>query len=210
MTDREFDIQMALSVVGKTNGYFKDIWLQFGSVYGWDGAPCSEIACCISYMAGNISKIPVSNYAYGLVEKFRAAGMFGKECALGAFIFFDYGDGNGPSHTGRVVDIKDGRVYTVEGNIGGMVVERNYALNHPYIYGYGWPNYDVEPKPEPEPEPVKPTFSDVTEDMSSFRAIEWCADQGIIRGYKDGTFKPKQPLTREQACVMLWRQAGRP
>lgn len=222
MTDRERDVETAYSVVGQTNDFFKPMWLQFAPEYGWDGAPCSEIACCISYMAGNVNKIPISNYAAGLVAKFKAAGMFGKEPAVGAFIFFDYHDGNGPSHTGRVVAIKNGKVYTVEGNIGGKVVERSYIDGHAYIYGYGWPAYKQEEKPEPEPEPEpepkpeepevekKPTFKDVPKTDSGYKAIEWLASEGAIKGYKDGTYKPDQPCTRRQIAVILWRLAGKP
>lgn len=78
-----------------------------------------------------------------------------------------------------------------------------------------WGEFDMvdyeEPKPEPEPEP-KPqrTYSDVTEDMSSYRAIMWLTEQGGIQGYKDGTFRPTEPLTRQQLAVILWRMAGRP
>lgn len=54
------------------------------------------------------------------------------------------------------------------------------------------------------------TFTDVTPDMSAYRAIEWMAGQGYVQGYKDGTFRPDQPLTRAQLCVIMWRMAGRP
>lgn len=139
MTDAQRDVDMALSVVGKSNDYFKSIWEQFAS--GWDGAPCSEIACCISYMAGNISTIWVSNYAEGLVNLFKAHGRFGNNAELGAFIWFQYGDGV-PSHTGRVVDINDGLITTVEGNIDNKVVIRQYYIDSDYIYGYGYPLYN--------------------------------------------------------------------
>ena len=54
------------------------------------------------------------------------------------------------------------------------------------------------------------TFTDVTPSMSSYKAIEWAAKQGLVVGYKDGTFRPKNNLTREQLCVILWRENGRP
>lgn len=218
MTNVERDVQMAESVIGKPNDFFKPIWLEFASAYGWDGAPCSEIACCISYMAGNLDLIPVSNYALGLVEKFKAAGMFGHEPAVGAFIFFDYKDGNGFSHTGRVIGYDDHIVTTVEGNIGGKVVKRNYSRDAYLIGGYGYPDYNRPSKEEPpkeeekpvEPEKEKDYFKDVTEDMSSYRAIQWMAKNGYIRGYSDGTYRPEKPVTRGQLAVILWRMAGRP
>lgn len=78
-----------------------------------------------------------------------------------------------------------------------------------------WGEFDMidysEPKPEPEPEPKpKKTYSDVTPDMSSYRAIMWATEQGLYQGYKDGTFRPNEPLTRAQDCVVRWREAGRP
>lgn len=56
----------------------------------------------------------------------------------------------------------------------------------------------------------KQTFKDVDSSMSSYRAIQWAAAQGYIQGYKDGTFRPTNPVTRQQLCVILWRMAGRP
>ena len=45
------------------------------------------------------------------------------------------------SHIGIVLYVKDGRVYTMEGNTSKMAAERNYNLNDTYIYGYGNPDY---------------------------------------------------------------------
>lgn len=147
MTDRQRDIDMAISVIGRSNDYFKDIWIQFAS--GWDGAPCSEIACCISYMAGNLNTIPVSNYAAGLVDEFRKRGRFGFLAEPGSFIFFTYG--NGPEHTGRVIDVNDHIITTVEGNIDNKVVQRSYYDDSAYIYGYGYPDYsEIEDHITPE------------------------------------------------------------
>ena len=53
-------------------------------------------------------------------------------------------------HTGLVTGVKDGRVYTVEGNTsdaqgivanGGCVAQKSYALDDPGIAGYGRPDY---------------------------------------------------------------------
>lgn len=46
------------------------------------------------------------------------------------------------SHIGIVLYVKDGRVYTIEGNTSKMVAERNYDLNDSYILGYGNPDYE--------------------------------------------------------------------
>lgn len=49
------------------------------------------------------------------------------------------------------------------------------------------------------------TFSDVPESHKFFDDIEWCAQQGIVFGYKNGTFRPSDPITRGQMCAMLHR-----
>lgn len=54
------------------------------------------------------------------------------------------------------------------------------------------------------------TFSDVPKSRSDYRAIMWGAANGYIVGYKDGTFRPDQPVTRGQLMTILWRMAGRP
>lgn len=142
MTDRERDVQIAESLIGKPNDYFKNIWSEFGT--GWDGAPCSEIACCISYMAGNLNTIPVSNYAEGLYNAFVKRGAVGDVPQVGAFVFFGYG--NVPDHTGRVVEVTNKKIITIEGNINNKVVRRSYNFNNMYIFAYGYPDYANDPR----------------------------------------------------------------
>ena len=134
------DIETAKSYIGKDSAYVQHVWNEFAT--GWDGAWCSETACCISYSAGNLNKIPVSNYAEGLVWKFKQLGRFGSEPHEGDFVFFGY-DGQ-PDHTGRVIAVSSTHITTVEGNINGKVVQRSWWRNAAYIYGYGYPNYDGE------------------------------------------------------------------
>ena len=51
--------------------------------------------------------------------------------------FFDWnGDGN-PDHVGIVEKCENGRVYTVEGNSGDAVRQRNYAIGSSTVLGYG-------------------------------------------------------------------------
>lgn len=155
MKDYEADIACARSYIGYGNAYFESIFDEFARGM-WDGVPCSEIACCFSYLAGNLNKILVSNYAQGLVDLYSNAGRFGHTPELGAFIWFDYGDGNGPSHTGRVVDYDDYTVYTVEGNVGGIVQALSYPRDSYLIYGYGYPYYTDEEMPGPSPPGPQP------------------------------------------------------
>ena len=88
-----------------------------------------------------------------------------KEAMIGDVIYF--GKRGEESHVGIIIDIEDGRVYTVEGNKGDMVAYGDYSMNYTKIAGVGRIPFDdyyddlvgdtVEaPKEDPKPEP-KPT-----------------------------------------------------
>lgn len=47
------------------------------------------------------------------------------------------------------------------------------------------------------------TYYDVTSDMWSSQYIEYCAKMGILNGYPDGSFKPKNNITREEIASIL-------
>lgn len=61
----------------------------------------------------------------------------------GDIIFFDWkekdtGMRNGiADHTGIIEKIENGVVYTVEGNVDDMCLQKNYKLNSEDILGYG-------------------------------------------------------------------------
>ena len=48
-------------------------------------------------------------------------------------------------------------------------------------------------------------FKDVKATDSKYPHIKKCYDAGLIKGYYDGTFKPNEALTREDACVIISR-----
>ncbi len=50
-------------------------------------------------------------------------------------------------------------------------------------------------------------FSDLESGSWYVDAVAWAAQNGIVNGYQDGTFKPNQDLTREQLVTMLYRYA---
>ena len=87
---------------------------------------------------------------------------------LGDQVFFNVG--NGINHTGIVVKISGGNVYTVEGNSSDAVRQNVYGTGTPYIAGYGRPNWGVfaggtpggdpakeDPVQDQKPKPAKPT-----------------------------------------------------
>lgn len=178
MYDYLCDVKIMKEMIGKKNEYFKDIWLKFAS--GWDGAPCSEIACCISYLAGNLDTIPVSNYAEGLYKQFLQRGRVGTIPEPGAFVFFGYD--TVPDHTGRVMEVYPDHIVTVEGNINGGVVKRSYLRTAKYIYAYGYPGYADEKYMA-----AGFAFLDVSlEKGMENNLIFWMQKELLIRGYYTG------------------------
>ena len=67
----------------------------------------------------------------------------------GMIIFFDWDSPDGESgpqdglsdHTGIVQKVENGIVYTVEGNSGDSVRQKQYSVGYYEILGYGVPQY---------------------------------------------------------------------
>lgn len=52
------------------------------------------------------------------------------------------------------------------------------------------------------------TFRDVASGRYYAKAVEWAAAKNVVKGFTDGTFKPEQPVTREQLAAILSRYAS--
>lgn len=63
----------------------------------------------------------------------------------GDYVFFDWDGDRDPDHVGAVLCVKDGYLYTIEGNSGGKVAVNRYPLSNPSvdprIMGYGVLNW---------------------------------------------------------------------
>lgn len=98
---------------------------------------------------------------YGTPDKYKPKA--------GDAIMFDWKGGrNDVEHIGLVEKVKNGKVYTIEGNSSDSVKRRVYNLNDPVIDGYvvtkgqkkkpeAKPEPKSAPKPEPKPEPKTST-----------------------------------------------------
>ena len=53
-------------------------------------------------------------------------------------------------------------------------------------------------------------YSDVAGAAYYSEAVRWASANGIVTGYADGTFRPDDPITRQQLAAILWRYAGSP
>ena len=59
--------------------------------------------------------------------------------------------------------------------------------------------------------PASSGFSDVQDPKHAYyKAIYWAADEGITKGYPDGTFGINKSCTRGEMIMFLWRYAGKP
>jgi len=50
-----------------------------------------------------------------------------------------------------------------------------------------------------------PTFTDVPSDFWAYKQVEYCVGQGVVKGYDDGTYRPGDPVTRDQMAVYVAR-----
>ena len=50
-------------------------------------------------------------------------------------------------------------------------------------------------------------FADVTDEWYA-TAVNWAANVGVVNGYEDNTFRPNQPITREQLAAILMNYAS--
>ena len=63
---------------------------------------------------------------------------------------------------------------------------------------------------QPEPKSTKNPFKDVQSGKYYYKAVLWAAENGITKGYKDGTFRPDDTCLREHVVTFLYRYAGSP
>ena len=76
-----------------------------------------------------------------------------------------------------------------------------------------WPTPTPTPKPTntPTPTPGTKLFSDVKDPKHAYyNAIYWAADEGITKGYPDGTFGINKSCTRGEMIMFLWRYVNKP
>lgn len=133
-------VEVALTQVGNEGG--KTYW----SWYGYDEYVV-WCACFVSWCAeqcGYINEgvIPKFSYCPTGADWFKMKNQWKDrdyEPTAGNIIFFDW-EGDGISdHVGIVEKCEGGIVYTVEGNSGNAVKQKQYRIGSSSIYGYGIP-----------------------------------------------------------------------
>ena len=129
-------VQVALSQEGNKGG--RPYW----SWYGYKGR-VSWCACFVSWCADKCGyidngQIPKFSSCVSGASWFRSRGRLKDRSYVpspGDIIFFDWGAG--VHHAGIVVDVKNGKVNTIEGNSSDAVRRRSYKIGDGRIRGYG-------------------------------------------------------------------------
>lgn len=180
---------------------------------------CAIFVSCVARMGGvPLREIPDFHGCITGTRKFKNLGRWQAPAdhapAPGNIILFDWNpaEGDGQDHTGFVEKVKEGRVYTIEGNAGsGICMRRNYPLDSPVIDGYGVPQYTTEEKNTEETEmtkeDVKRIIAEYEGEKAKKQVSEWAEaawEQAVQAKLLDGT-APRSPLTREQAALVLHR-----
>lgn len=61
-----------------------------------------------------------------------------------------------------------------------------------------------------EPGAPHRSFSDVPASAPYAGAVDWAVATGVLTGFRDGSYRPKDPVTRAQLVVMVWKALGSP
>lgn len=131
-------VSVAMTQLGNEGGQKFWSWYGFSSREEW-------CACFVSWCADQCGLIengtfPRFSLCSAGMSWFQTNGKWQGNTyqpSPGTIIFFDWnGDGN-PDHVGIVEKCENGRVYTVEGNSGDAVKQRNYELGAVIILGFG-------------------------------------------------------------------------
>lgn len=127
---------------------------------------------------------------------------------VGDIVILNFSETKETQHCGLVTEVNRWyetkqiiQIQTIEGNTspsdgsqsnGGMVCEKTRYPSQ--IVGVCRPQYKEEEKPT----------DDITGRWSE-ADIRWCIANGLMEGYPDGSWKPKQAVTREELAVILRR-----
>ncbi len=118
----------------------------------WGYAWCAAFVSWCQFQAGIPAEIDCSEISCPRMinEILKPQGLYqtresGYTPIIGDLIYFKNATSNAVStHVGLVIGVRDGYVYTVEGNGGERVARHKYALNDSYIVGYGALKYETK------------------------------------------------------------------
>lgn len=121
---------------------------------------------------------------------------------VGDLLILNFSGTQETQHIGLVTEeLKDGFYHTVEGNTspgeegsqnaGGCVALKTRSVKQVVAV--------IRPQYKPElPEDVRNHWAE--------EAIEWAIEEGLMKGYPDGSFQPDKPMTRAEFATVEYRK----
>lgn len=186
--------------IGKKNGYaWCDMFVDwcFVTAFGLDVALTLTCQPKPGYGAGCTSS---ANY-------YKQKGRFFKSGPQpGDQIFFTKDGGKTMYHTGIVVKVEGGKVYTIEGNTssasgvianGGCVRQKSYSINYARIGGYGRPDWTLVGKDTTDPNAPAEWAKTAWEKAKTKKGL---GGNPIMDGSR-----PWDSITRQEVAVILDR-----
>lgn len=197
-------INDVLSVAKKELGYKEtpanSNKTKFGAWYGLDGyAWCVMFVQWAFAQAGVLLPIKTASCTQ-LMNAAKSSGMWVTSgFKPGDVVIYDWGDDGVPDHCGIVESVSGNMVTAIEGNTavgndsdGGEVMRRNRSVTQ--IIGAVRPVYKEE-------------IIDNTPSPAHKDGVEWCQQNRILLGDKNGDLMLTQPVTRQQMCTFMHRLA---
>lgn len=194
---------------GKKNGYdWCDVFVDWCFVCTFGRELAQKLLCQPDRSLG-------AGTGYSL-NYYKQKGRFFAAPKPGDQIFF--GDSKSTWHTGIVVKVEGGFVYTVEGNAGNPSAVRacRYVLGGKNIKGYGRPNWSLVPDNNDEEgdtltyEQWKEYMDRYRKELASQPVSSWAEKElavAVTEGITDGK-RPLDLVTREEAAIMAMRSKG--
>lgn len=206
-------IKLARGELGNTEEPAGSNLTKYGFWYGVNGVPwCVIFLCWLFNQAGERMAFFGGGKTAScsvLLRWYREQGLTVpvQQAKPGDIAIYNFSGTIEPEHCGLITDVKMAistiaSIKSIEGNTttsngsesnGGCVAEKTRFTKN--IVAVCRPQY----KPD-DPQPV----DDVTGHWYT-PSVEWAREKGLIKNYPDESFKPNQPITRAEACVMLER-----
>lgn len=190
---------------GKKNGYeWCDIFVDWCFITTFGQEIATQLLCQ-----------PLKGLGAGVrwsADYYKQKGRFKEENPKpGDQIFF--GDDHSWWHTGLVVDVRGGTVYTIEGNTstasgvvanGGGVAKKSYSLTYRNIKGYGRPDYSIVKEEAAKPitaakkeEKEMIYYKTINDVPASYRpSVKKAMDKGVLKGTGNGVLDISDDLCR--------------
>lgn len=207
MIQRNLIVSLALEQVGYQEG--RNNSNKFSQFFGKDNQPwCADfIGWLKAYADVNGNKMPTSSLVQDFVRFYDKIGLFKDKDVYtpkpGDLIIYDFNHNDYADHIGIVVKVKNGQVYTVEGNTskqgesgnGEYVAYKHRSLKYGGIWGYCTPEYDDDLREVQEEDMIRYDNLKQLPDWA-YPTIAKLIKKGSLKGKGDGKLDLSEDMVR--------------